>query len=124
SGEIARFQRRFVSLEKSNDAENLIVERAFERGPADAVSEAAGFAPGFEQHAIDSFPSKRTAVVCEWPFQNTACLQVRRNEHRVPGSVHRLVHKRRRTRLARGQQLPFGTRDDKANGGFIETKHL
>src|SRR5260370_4295239 len=42
--EIARLQSGFVGIEKRQDAEDLIVERAIERGDAEAGAEAAGFA--------------------------------------------------------------------------------
>src|SRR6266403_40304 len=41
--------------EEREDAENLIVERAFEGGAADAVAEAASFAPDFFQDAVECF---------------------------------------------------------------------
>src|SRR5467141_2996409 len=52
---IAVIERGFVSVEEREDAENLIVERAFEGGAADAVAEAASFAPDFFQDAVECF---------------------------------------------------------------------
>ena len=64
-GEVARIERGFVGVEKREDAEDLIVERAFERGAADAVAEAAGFAPDFFQHAVERFQREGAAVRAE-----------------------------------------------------------
>ncbi len=50
--EIAGIEGGFVGVEKRDNAEHLIVERAFQGGAADAVAEAAGFAPDFFQHAV------------------------------------------------------------------------
>src|SRR5712664_844807 len=51
-GEITGIERGFVGVEKREDAENLVVERAFESGAADSVAEAAGFASDFFQHEV------------------------------------------------------------------------
>lgn len=52
-GEIARIEGGLVGVEKREDAEDLIVKRTFESGAADAMAEAAGFAPDFFQHAVE-----------------------------------------------------------------------
>jgi len=52
-GKIAGIERGFVGIEKSEDAEDLIVERAFERRAADTMAEAAGFGADIFQHAIE-----------------------------------------------------------------------
>ncbi len=52
---IARLQGGLVSIQQRDHAEYLVVERAFERGAADAMAEAARFAPYFCQHAIERF---------------------------------------------------------------------
>src|SRR5206468_10202419 len=106
-GEIAGIERDFVGVEEGEDAENLIVEGAFESRSTDAVTEAAGFAPGFFQHAVESFQGKRTAWRTERATENTCGVEVGGNEHRVPRDVHRFVNERRGTREPRGEQLPF-----------------
>src|SRR5258708_12600652 len=51
--EIAGIERGFVGVEEREDAEDLIVERAFEGGAADAVAEPARLAPDFFQYAVE-----------------------------------------------------------------------
>ena len=62
---IAGIERGFVGVEKRENAENLIVERAFEGGAADAVAEAAGFAPDFFQHAVESLQGDSATACAE-----------------------------------------------------------
>ena len=64
-GEIAGVKGGFVSVKQREDAEHLIVERAFESGAADAVAEAVGFAPGLAQHAVKGFESKGATVLAD-----------------------------------------------------------
>src|SRR5207245_5279901 len=52
-GEVARIEARFVGVEQGENAENLIVEGAFERGPADPMSKPSLLTPSFTEHAID-----------------------------------------------------------------------
>ena len=63
--EVARIEGGFVSVEKREDAGDLIVERAFESGAAYAVAEAAGFAPDFFQHAVEGFQGEAAAGCAE-----------------------------------------------------------
>ncbi len=64
-GEITGVERGFVGVEKREDAENLIVERAFESGAANAVAEPAGFTPDFFQHAVEGFQGEAAAARAE-----------------------------------------------------------
>src|SRR6266404_9667304 len=61
-GKIAGIERGFVGIEKSEDAEDLVVERAFESGTADAVAKAAGFGADIFQHAIEGLECEGAAV--------------------------------------------------------------
>jgi len=60
--EVARIECGFVSVEKCENTEDLIVERAFESGTADAMAEAAGFGPDFFQHAVHRLKRKCPAT--------------------------------------------------------------
>jgi len=61
-GEIAGIKRGLVGVEERENAEDLIVERAFESGAANAVAEAAAFAPDFFQHAVHRLKGKCPAT--------------------------------------------------------------
>jgi len=60
--EVARIERGFVCVEERDNAEDLIVERAFKGGAANAVAEAAAFAPDFFQHAVHRLKRKCPAT--------------------------------------------------------------
>src|SRR5205814_8457033 len=120
--EIAGIESGFVGVEEREDAEDLVVERAFKNGPADAMAETAPFSPGFFQHAIESFQGKRTAWRTERSTENTCGIEIGGNEHRVPRDVHRFVNERRGTREPRGAQLPLWFGDGRADAGFIEAE--
>src|SRR5229473_8251593 len=62
---IAGIERGLIGVEERENAEDLIVERAFESGAADTVAEAAGFGPDFFQHAVKSFQGKGAGAGAE-----------------------------------------------------------
>src|SRR5256885_9431993 len=64
-GKVTRVEGGFVGVEKRQNAENLIVERAFQSGAADAMAETAGFAPDFLQHAVERFQGEVAATCAE-----------------------------------------------------------
>src|SRR5258708_1477095 len=90
-GEIARIEHGFVSVEKREDTENLVVERAFESGAADAVAEAAGFGPDFFQHAVEGFYGEGKAAFRFRTIYYPRSVEVSRNKHRIPGNIHRPI---------------------------------
>src|SRR6267143_1270517 len=63
SVKIAGIERGLIGVEERENAEDLIVERAFESGAADAMAETAGFAPDFFQHVVECFQGEGAAVV-------------------------------------------------------------
>ena len=65
SGEIARIECGFVGVQERENAENLVVERAFERGAPDSMVKAARFTAHFLQHAIESFQGEGAGAGAE-----------------------------------------------------------
>ncbi len=92
--EVARVEGGFVGVEKREDTEDLIVERAFEGGAADAVAEAAGFAPDFVQQAVDGFQSERPTSLRIGTVDYTSRFEIGRDKHRIPRNIHRLIDER------------------------------
>ena len=123
--EIAGIERGFVSVEKRENAEDLIVERAFEGRAADAMAEAPGFAPDFLQHAVKGFQGKLATVFRDPIGANDASgFKVGRDEHRVPRDVHRLVDKGSGTLAARFHHLALGLQFDADDFVFLSLENL
>ena len=120
--EIARFERGFVGIEQSEHAKNLVVERAIERGAADAVSEAARFAPDFMEHAVESFESEAARSFGDDAIEDASGVEISGDEHGVPGNVHGLVDERSGARQARGKHFCFCGGDGGADRGFFEAE--
>ena len=124
--EIAGVERGLVSIEQREDARDLIVERTVERGAADAVAEAAVFAPDFFQHAVERLQGEGSAALADHSMRRTAeharGFQIRRDEHGVPGGVHGLVHVGRGALEARREQLRVGVGDGQGDLRFVFSK--
>ena len=109
-----------IGIQEREDAEDLVVERAFKNGPADAMAETARFSPGFFQHAIESFQGELATVFCDPSRADDARgLKIGRDKHRIPGDVHRFVDERRGTVRARLEHLCFGVQLDSDNFVFV-----
>ena len=121
---IARIERRFVGIEQRQNAENLIVERAVERGPSDAVAEAARLAPDFASTCDPTFSARNLRQLArQLTSKHFRRVQIRRNEHRVPANVHRLVDERSRP-VTGAPPASFLSRfrNDEAHDGFVEAQ--
>src|SRR6267154_2011721 len=81
SPKITGVERKFVGVKQGQHAKHLIVQRALERGTADAMRKPPGLTPGLLQHAVQGFQREVAAVFSQRAAENTEGLEIRRNEH-------------------------------------------
>ena len=108
--EIAQIERGFIGVEQRGGSENLIVERAFERGSADAVEKTFRRVPRLGEDAVERLQREFAAVGAA---QDMRGFEICGDEHRVPADVERFVHGGRGpAREARGEELSFGAGEE------------
>ena len=103
--EIAPIERGLKGVEQRRGHEHLVVERAVKSLAAQPVRESRVRRPSPRQEAVQRAQREGAAVAAPVIVQGAGGREIRGDEHRIPAGVERRVHVRRRTFLARRQQL-------------------
>src|SRR5271156_5821323 len=118
--EITAVECGLISIEKRSGSEDLIVKRAFQARPADAMQKALRLVPCFGKNALERFQREFAAT---GPIEDARGFKVRGDKHRVPADVERLVNGWNGPALAAsGEQFPFCAREQNARIRLIHAE--
>ena len=104
--------------------ENLIVERAFERGAAHAMAESARFAPGFAEHAVERLERESWHRRRGCRRERVAASRYAETNMAFQLDVHRSVDVGGWALLPGGEHLLLGAADRQADACFFKAQRF